>query len=406
MEEFEHFEFLLNELLAHLYDPIYRPPDQLWQFLNVDRGQGLPGLQRCIVEGIESLKPASSVPVGVRSWRIYKMLAYRYIQNLTQEEIADRLQITARHLRRERPEAVHALALALWEKSGRVLQSEIVTTFVEGETPESEWAEVERLSDWQSQLKQDLSALQETMLGSVADVPETLQRTVRVISPLLSQRNIHLKFDMLPTCLAAIHSSALRQVLISAMEQMAQYMPPGELRVSIATEDSMVHITLEGHIAADIELSLGEPIQEIINMQGGSCQVLQCGPLTCLTIRLPHVDRSVLVVDDNMNMVHLYRRYTAGTRYHIIHVSQAEQVIEQARILQPSAIILDVMLPDADGWELLSHLHENPATAEIPVVICTVLHEKELAFALGAANYITKPVQRQAFLDVLNQVFS
>ena len=62
------------------------------------------------------------------------------------------------------------------------------------------------------------------------------------------------------------------------------------------------------------------------------------------------------------------------------------------------------MLPDIDGWDLLTRLHENPDTRPLPVLICSVMREKELARALGARYFLSKPVQRQDFIVALDTV--
>jgi CheY-like chemotaxis protein len=69
----------------------------------------------------------------------------------------------------------------------------------------------------------------------------------------------------------------------------------------------------------------------------------------------------------------------------------------------PDVIVLDVMLPDVDGWKLLMELHEDPVTRPIPIVVCSVIREEELAYSLGAAAYLSKPVDPRAFIQVLEQ---
>ncbi len=69
-------------------------------------------------------------------------------------------------------------------------------------------------------------------------------------------------------------------------------------------------------------------------------------------------------------------------------------------------IVLDIMLPDIDGWELLTNLHEYPGTRAIPVIICSVVKQEELAEALGAALYVAKPVMRKQFIEALDTVFN
>jgi CheY-like chemotaxis protein len=66
-------------------------------------------------------------------------------------------------------------------------------------------------------------------------------------------------------------------------------------------------------------------------------------------------------------------------------------------------IILDVMMPDIDGWEILGRLRSHPSTSAIPVVVCTILAQEELALSLGASGFLLKPITRQALLEELDR---
>jgi CheY-like chemotaxis protein len=78
--------------------------------------------------------------------------------------------------------------------------------------------------------------------------------------------------------------------------------------------------------------------------------------------------------------------------------------LELARTLRPRAVILDILLPRLDGWDLLTRLKDDPATAEIPVVIVTMLDERGKGLALGAVEYLVKPVSREAMMEALEGV--
>jgi CheY-like chemotaxis protein len=124
-----------------------------------------------------------------------------------------------------------------------------------------------------------------------------------------------------------------------------------------------------------------------------------------LHIRVPAVGKvTVLVIDDNSDLVHFYRRSLTGTRYRIAHEPTGLGAFDAVAAHRPDVIVLDVMLPDIDGWTLLTHLHENPATRSIPVLVCSVIREEELALALGAAAYLAKPVQGRQLTDALDRV--
>jgi CheY-like chemotaxis protein len=71
--------------------------------------------------------------------------------------------------------------------------------------------------------------------------------------------------------------------------------------------------------------------------------------------------------------------------------------------VSPQAILLDVMMPQVDGWKVLARLRQHPATEQIPVIVCTIMAQEELALALGAGGFLRKPVSRQDFLDALDR---
>jgi CheY-like chemotaxis protein len=85
-------------------------------------------------------------------------------------------------------------------------------------------------------------------------------------------------------------------------------------------------------------------------------------------------------------------------------MAQGQGLFETVKVVGPDIIVLDVMLPDVDGWELLMRLHEDPTTRSTPIIICTVVKEEDLALSLGAARYLTKPVRPREFIQALDQL--
>ena len=119
MGSFEKFEQYLNDALNHLFDPTYKPPELLWTVTgsNPQQTHRVKAVQAAIIQAIENLKPAADIPPTARIKRLYEVLAYRYLQGLTQDKAAEQLGITPRHLRREQQQATHVLAQQLWEQS-------------------------------------------------------------------------------------------------------------------------------------------------------------------------------------------------------------------------------------------------------------------------------------------------
>ena len=126
-------------------------------------------------------------------------------------------------------------------------------------------------------------------------------------------------------------------------------------------------------------------------------------PLT-LRLILPAAEQvPVLVVDDNIDTLQLYGRYLTGTRYRFVGVADPRRAVELAEEVNPQIILLDLMLPQVDGWELLGRLREHPRTYHIPVVVCSILPQEDLALALGAAAFIRKPASQAALLSALDR---
>ena len=111
----------------------------------------------------------------------------------------------------------------------------------------------------------------------------------------------------------------------------------------------------------------------------------------------------VLVIDDDPNARALLSRFVQREGFRVRTASDGALGLKLARELLPRAILLDVMMPRMDGWAVLSSLKADPETAEIPVIMETIVQEKGLAFSLGAADYLTKPIQWSRLKKVLDR---
>ena len=109
----------------------------------------------------------------------------------------------------------------------------------------------------------------------------------------------------------------------------------------------------------------------------------------------------ILVVDDDQGSQELATLYLTEAGYRVCRASDGYEALERAREEHPFMIMLDVMMPGKDGWEVLQELKLDPATADIPVMMCSVAEGQELGVALGATDYITKPIDRKALSSKL-----
>ncbi len=394
MGTFEDFENDLREGLAHLYDPTYHPPPSILEVIGED------DMKDCLIQAIEALKPAIDTPPNTRARRFYNLLSYRYVQEFTQVKVAQELNITPRHLRREQQQAIHVLAHQLWEQFSKrepfAYQPDSNKLIVTEANTATE--------DWYTQVQQELVSLEENAPGAVADVGVIINSAVKIGGALAANHGVTLQARPSSlTLIAAIHPSLLSQILMTAIEKLIQAMDTGQIILDTEQIDDMVRILVKGRpVTATFSLQ-SDLIQTILSAQNGTVDIGYQADEAAIRIQLPSANQvGVLVVDDNRDLVHWYRRYTAQTRYTITHLAEGQFVFDTVKELAPEVIVLDVMLPDIDGWELLTQLHEHPDTRRIPVIICSVVKRKELALALGATIYLPKPVHRQAFIQALD----
>ena len=112
---------------------------------------------------------------------------------------------------------------------------------------------------------------------------------------------------------------------------------------------------------------------------------------------------TVLVIDDDAAARTLLRRHLAKAGYRVEEAADGKSGLARARAFHPDVITLDAMMPGMDGWAVLAALKADPALADIPVVMATILDEERLGFALGASEYLTKPIGRSRLLAAVDK---
>ena len=143
---------------------------------------------------------------------------------------------------------------------------------------------------------------------------------------------------------------------------------------------------------------------KLIEAMGGQAAVCLEEGVWCCSLLLPFAQRdTVLIVDDNADLTALFQRYAAGHSLNVVGATSGMQALEIARDLRPQLIILDLMLSNMDGWEILQRLRRAEATQTTPIVICSVLNEPDLAYSMGASDYVTKPISQATLVDVLRR---
>jgi CheY-like chemotaxis protein len=383
----------VRHALAHLYDPdILRTHALLGPLALGNRANPQTALRETLLAAIESLRPAPTVPVDSRAWRVYRVLQCRYVQQLPQEQTAHQLGVGVRHVRREQRVAVQALADALHQKCG-LLEAE----------PGPNHA------DMAARFEGEATWLKSGGEGEPASLPEALSAALRLVAPLGAAREVQLETPPSPDLPpVAIHPAALRQAVVSVASCAIRRAPGGRVRFSAGCEgrQAWLRVVASGRGAlvpgSDEEAASLEAARALLSLDGGRLETAERVGVVALTLAVPVAGAvDVLLVDDNADFAQLFGRYVAGTRYRLHCLSDTDRLFPWLSERRPQVIVLDVMMPGVDGWEVLGRLRQHPLTADLPIVVCTIVPERELALTLGATAYLPKPVTRQALLGAL-----
>lgn len=392
----------VRHALVHLYDPEALRNHALVSFLGLaDRPNAPAALRETLIKEMEALRPGESVPVGCRAWRVYQVLQYRYIQQMDQEQTAHQLGVGVRHLRREQRLAIVTLAEALFEKYSAKKDKAEQGLKTAGD------------NGLAARLEEELSWLKAPAEAEAALIVKVVPAAFSLLAPLAATRNTRLEMSPLPELPPiAIHPSGLRQAIVSVASYAIRRVPGGQL--SLSAEQRGEQVILK--IVAIAQSSLSAPTEEesaslqaaqaLLRMYDGRLEIAERADILSFSLVLPLADTvDILLIDDNADIAQLFERYISGSRYRLRSWRSVEHLFELIHQRPPQIIILDVMIPGVDGWEILGRLRQHPLTSSLPIIVCTILPERELALALGATGFLLKPVSREALLTALNQAW-
>jgi CheY-like chemotaxis protein len=210
---------------------------------------------------------------------------------------------------------------------------------------------------------------------------------------------------------ATVDHDMLRQALLAALSFALESGGHGLVEIRGASDDASVLLTLRIEGAAQPLQAAHddrriEAARRLLERQGGALRLVprDDGSLAALSVAMPRArPTTVLLVDDDPDFVQLLQRYLRGHPYAVLQANNASRAIGLAREARPDFVLLDVMMPSQDGWDLLGQLRQLDETRDVPVVICSVLGDTALAEALGATAVLPKPVTQRSLLALLQR---
>jgi CheY-like chemotaxis protein len=347
-------------------------------------------LQEALSAAVKQLRPPVQIPARSPAWRIYNVLNLRYVQGLTQPEAAIQLNIGSRQLRREQQKAIEAITALLMEQIGLAGQEP---------APVAAPAEAQPVPREDEPIRLD----------------ELLRSALAVMDPLIESQRLTLELAMsggVPLVRAS--RMVMRQMLISALNWLIHGVTGQTLgvEVQVHTGDCRVAIVLRKPRLpdtgdADPAREALDSVRRLAGMMRAEWRLSDApgappGALT-LQVDFPACETSIVaMIDDNVDAVQLVQRYLQQSgEFHLVAITDADEALQKVRALRPACILLDVMMPERDGWELLTLFRAYPETAGIPIIISSVLQEHELAHALGATDVLPKPFSAAQLTSVL-----
>lgn len=391
----QDFYNLVTDAYHHLYDIVYLRSHPLVQMLGDDpslspkeQGWRLHQLLRNI---IDELSPDVNTPVQSREWRRHRLLNMRYVDGLDAQEVAKKLALSRRQYYREQAWALEALANILWSQR----QPEKIAVV----SPPGD-----------SLLSSEMTRL--AVGDSHANLTEVINGILLLLDRLFEAKYLRVYAELSDTLPSvSIGRALLRQVFMSLFGNLINIAAGGELHLTAQTHNN-AHLVLTISIDPALALSSEQcanwltEINQMMQAGHGELQAQWHGKYVSaflLTLRTDH-EFTVLVVDDSADMLAFYKRCLSPNGYEVRVTQNARAALEIVQETQPFCILLDLMLPDYDGWELLQSLLSHASTAMCPVIVCSVLKQRDLALALGATAFLTKPFTEQMLLNALDDL--
>jgi len=398
----QEFVSHLRAALAHLYDANRLRQNPLVHYFGLsDRFDASTALRSLLIEAISSLKPPPDAAPQQRLWRLYEALFCCYVQRLNQQAVADQLALSARQLRREQQAALDIIADRLWNQGQMDQAGHTATSPPAALDPERA----------EARFNQEFAWLRDAAIESPTDARAEIESAVELAQPLADHYRARLSIEGSGGALpVAAHPVAVRQILLNLLGVALARAAGAQVTVGAGAVRWLVEIRIQAGAgcptppAADDDTAALTISQQLAELCGGRILITDDAGGFRARVLLPALEQTpVLVVDDNADTLQLLQRYAAGTPFRVIATQSPETALDLVARHAPQIIVLDVMMPQIDGWKLLGRLRQHPSAETIPIIVCSILPQEKLALALGANALLRKPVTRQAFLSALQQ---
>ncbi|MHC4973765.1 MAG: CHASE domain-containing protein [Planctomycetota bacterium] len=272
-------------------------------------------------------------------------------------------------------------------------------------------------------------------------VPALASEIAETVRPIIEERGNELELSVADDIgVISIDLTRLRQILLNLLSNSAKFTENGSIQLKVERQADWIVFRVRDTgigMTPDQLDRIFDPFAQAdsstTRKYGGSglglaickqyCRIMEGeiavesgpGKGSTFTVRLPYAEAeigvetpaparagdTVLVIDDNPTAHELITRMLTPEGFRVVAATSGEQGLRLAASEQPLAIILDVMMPGMDGWEVLAKLKADPELAAIPVIMQTMIDDQKRGYALGATDYVVKPVDRERLLATI-----
>jgi CheY-like chemotaxis protein len=402
----DEFKSLVKDALSHLYDIGYLQNHPLLEQVAIETGNVAAGgkaraLFQALYDSIEELNPGSEHNRPAKPVRFYQILRKRYVEGIKAQDVALQLALSERQLFRELEHAIDSLCEVLWARySSNPIED------ISGPAETSVASEALLITQYESEQWVNLI---EVLEGLIVDLKPALDRrgSRLIIRPQL--------IDRLPSQRIPVFTNRtlLRQLLMTLIAAISAQYPglPCEIDYQEDAASSAILLNYPGdpspeQLQATItSLQEDRTVNELLEVLNAHLYYEGSAEGLRVELQLRSSRQTILIVEDNAETVRLFRRYLSLKAYRIFDAPTLNQalVFQREMNIPVHLILMDVMMPDQDGWEGLQKIKIHPELKDVPVVICSVLNQPEIAAALGASGYLRKPFSQDELIGVVEK---
>ncbi|MCS7055559.1 MAG: response regulator [Thermoflexales bacterium] len=379
---YAQFAAWVQDALNHLYDSLHLQAHPLAGLLaepaltRVQRGQQL---RRLLINAILSMSPQSGTPAQSPDWRAYRILELHFIEGQTPAQVMKALGLGRTLYFKEKARMVEGLTRALWERRTELFAMDMACG-------EGFNYDIEELASIRARIEH-------LNLGQV------LEELCTMLLPLVQAKGRTLVCAPAADLCVQADRVLLRQAILDIIGHMLETLEASALTLTGFADAQLRGVRISPWSATLTESALALA-RQLMGLMGGEVmteanEVRLAWPIEGAPIR------TLLVIDDNAGLIQLFRRYLTGHAWQVVGAADLGEALTAVDEIAPDAVVLDVMLPKQDGWEALRALKSHERTRHTPVIICSVMHQPELASQLGAAGYLKKPVTQAQLLQAL-----